>query len=56
MLLVTHEVGFAYHYANRVLFLADGQFCETGTPDEVLKHPKKERTQRFLERFTAFHF
>ena len=56
MLLVTHELGFAYHYANKVLFLADGQFYETGTPDEVLKHPKKERTQRFLERFTAFSF
>lgn len=56
MLLVTHELGFAYHYANRILFLADGQFYETGTPDEVLKHPKRERTQRFLERFTAFHF
>lgn len=56
MLLVTHELGFAYHYANKVLFLADGQFYETGTPDEVLKSPKKERTQRFLERFTAFSF
>jgi polar amino acid transport system ATP-binding protein len=56
MLLVTHELGFAYHYANRVLFLADGEFYETGTPDEVLKHPRRERTQRFLERFTAFNF
>lgn len=56
MLLVTHELGFAYHYANRVLFLADGRFYETGTPDEVLKHPKRERTRKFLERFTAFHF
>ncbi len=56
MLLVTHELGFAYHYANRVLFLADGQFYETGTPDEVLKHPQRERTQRFLERYTAFNF
>src|SRR5476649_89672 len=56
MLLVTHELGFAYHYANRILFLADGEFYETGTPDEVLKHPSRERTQRFLERFTAFNF
>lgn len=56
MLLVTHEVGFAYHYANRVLFLADGQFYETGTPDEVLKNPQRERTQKFMDRFTAFHF
>ncbi|MDN4591609.1 ATP-binding protein [Xenophilus aerolatus] len=54
MLLVTHELGFAYHYANKVLFLADGKFYETGTPEQVLKHPTRERTQRFLERFTAF--
>jgi len=54
MLLVTHELGFAYHYANKVIFLADGQFYETGTPDEVLKHPRAPLTQRFLERFTAF--
>ena len=56
MLLVTHELGFAYHYANKVLFLADGQLYETGTPDEVLKHPQRERTRRFIERFTAFNF
>ena len=56
MLLVTHELGFAYHYANKVLFLADGQFYETGTPDEVLKNPRRELTQRFMERFTAFSF
>jgi len=56
MLLVTHELGFAYHYANKVLFLADGQIYEAGTPEQVLKNPQKELTQRFLERFTAFHF
>ena len=39
MLLVTHEIGFAYHVANRVLFIADGVIHEQGTPDEVLKHP-----------------
>ena len=39
MLLVTHELGFAYHVATRVLFLADGMIHEQGTPDEVLKHP-----------------
>jgi len=56
MLLVTHELGFAYHFATKVVFLADGQLHEMGTPDEVLKHPRQERTQRFLERFTAFNF
>jgi polar amino acid transport system ATP-binding protein len=56
MLLVTHELGFAYHFANRVIFFADGAFHEMGTPEEVLKLPQKEKTQDFIKRFTAFHF
>ena len=51
MLLVTHELGFAYHFADRVVFIADGVVYEAGTADEVLKHPKRERTQQFLARF-----
>jgi polar amino acid transport system ATP-binding protein len=54
MLLVTHELGFAYHVATRVIFLADGAIHEQGTPDEVLKHPKRERTQAFLARHKEF--
>jgi len=54
MLLVTHELGFAYHVATRVLFLADGAIHEQGTPDEVLKHPKKERTRAFLASHLQF--
>ena len=56
MLVVTHELGFAYHYADRVLFLADGCIHEAGTPDQVLKHPREERTRNFLARFTEFGF
>jgi polar amino acid transport system ATP-binding protein len=48
MMLVTHELGFAYHVATRVIFLADGAIHEQGTPDEVLKNPKKDRTRAFL--------
>jgi polar amino acid transport system ATP-binding protein len=54
MLLVTHELGFAYHVATRVIFLADGTIHEQGTPDEVLKHPAKPRTQAFLARHREF--
>ena len=56
MLLVTHEIGFAYHVATRVLFVADGVIHESGTPDEVLKHPRQERTQAFLARHQEFSF
>ena len=51
MLLVTHELGFAYHFADRVVFIADGIVHEAGSADDVLKHPKRERTQAFLARF-----
>ena len=56
MLLVTHELGFAYHFATKVIFLADGQFHEVGPPAEILKTPKQPRTQAFLARFTEFAF
>ena len=56
MLLVTHELGFAYHVASRVLFIADGVIHEQGTPDEVLKRPTQPRTQAFLARHREFDF
>jgi polar amino acid transport system ATP-binding protein len=56
MIVVTHELGFAYHVAKRVLFLHEGVIHEQGTPDEVLKHPREERTRAFLTGFTDFNF
>ena len=56
MLLVTHEVGFAYHFADRVLFIADGVIHEQGTPEEVLKHPREQRTRAFLASHNEFNF
>ncbi|MGE0422669.1 MAG: amino acid ABC transporter ATP-binding protein [Reyranellaceae bacterium] len=56
MLLVTHELGFAYHVATRVIFLADGTIHEQGTPDEILKNPKAERTRAFLASHHQFSF
>ena len=50
MVVVTHEMGFARHVANRVLFMDEGQIVEAGTPVEVFDHPQAERTQRFLAR------
>ena len=56
MLLVTHELGFAYHFASRVVFLHDGRIHEQGTPEQVLKNPQQERTRAFLAKFTSFRF
>ena len=56
MLLVTHEIGFAYHFASRVLFLHDGVIHEQGTPDQVLKQPTQPRTRDFIQRHREFDF
>ena len=56
MLLVTHELGFAYHFATRVIFLAEGRILEAGTPDAILKHPSEERTRAFIASHRQFTF
>ena len=48
MVVVTHEMGFAREVASRVLFLADGDIMEDGTPEELFSHPKTERLRVFL--------
>ena len=48
MVVVTHEMGFAREVGSQVVFMDQGVFVEQGAPQEVLEHPKNERTQRFL--------
>ena len=48
MLVVTHEMGFAFAAADRVIYIHEGQIHEQGSPEEVLRNPKRERTQNFL--------
>ena len=50
MVVVTHEMGFASEVADRIVFMDGGYIIEEGTPDEVLKHPKQERTITFLNK------
>ena len=52
MIIVTHEMEFAKDVANHVLFMADGEVCEEGTPSEIFENPQKERTKQFLMRFS----
>ncbi|MDA8862693.1 amino acid ABC transporter ATP-binding protein [Pontimonas sp.] len=48
MVVVTHEMGFAREVADRVVFMADGEIVEVGTPAELFDNPQEERTQKFL--------
>ena len=48
MVVVTHEMGFAREVADRVVFMADGEIVEVGTPSELFDNPQEERTKKFL--------
>ena len=49
MVVVTHEMGFAKEVADRVIFMADGNIVEEGTPDAIFTNPQNLRTQQFLQ-------
>lgn len=53
MLLVTHEMGFAHDFADRVLFFDRGKIVEEGRPEDIFRNPKQERTQTFLRKIIA---
>ena len=53
MLLVTHEMGFAHEFADRVLFFDRGHIIEQGPPDRIFTNPTHERTQTFLRKIIA---
>ncbi|TNE34723.1 MAG: amino acid ABC transporter ATP-binding protein, partial [Alphaproteobacteria bacterium] len=54
MLIVTHELGFAYTVADRVLFLSEGRILEQGPPADVLIRPKEAGTKSFLKGHGSF--
>ena len=51
MIIVTHEMAFARDVADQVIFMDGGVIVEQGPAQEVIDHPKEERTQHFLSRF-----
>ena len=50
MIVVTHEMGFAREVSDRVIFMDGGYIVEEGTPEEIFKNTKQERTRQFLSK------
>ena len=48
MVVVTHEMGFAREVADRVVFMAEGEIVEVGTPKDIFDNPQEGRTKKFL--------
>lgn len=48
LVIVTHEMGFAREVADRVIFMDGGVIVEEGPAEQVIDHPREERTRAFL--------
>ena len=48
MILVSHDMSFVSQVADKVLFLDKGHIIEMGIPEEIMSHPKEERTKEFF--------
>ncbi len=54
-IIVTHEMGFAYHACDKVAFLSDGILYEYGDTEEIFKNPKTEKLQNFLSKLLGWN-
>jgi cystine transport system ATP-binding protein len=55
MIVVTHEMSFAQHVADRVIFMDGGHIVEQGAASSVFLNPREERTRRFLRKLKDRH-
>lgn len=52
MLLVTHEMHFAYDVSTRVIFMNEGKIAEQGPPAELFNNPQSARLAEFIQNST----
>ena len=51
MLIVTHEMGFAAHVANRIAFIDGGRIVDEGAPRRVFHESAEPRVRQFLQTY-----
>ncbi|WP_288221766.1 amino acid ABC transporter ATP-binding protein [uncultured Clostridium sp.] len=54
MIIVTHELEFAKHVADKIVFMEDGKIVEVSSPKEFFENPKTERAKSFLASFDLY--
>ena len=51
MLIVTHEMGFAAHVADRIAFIDEGRIVDEGPPRRVFHESPEPRVRQFLQTY-----
>ena len=49
MLLVTHEMRFAYEVSDKIVFMNQGRIEEQGAPKDIFERPQSPRLAEFLK-------
>ena len=54
MVVVTHELEFAKHVEDKIVFMEEGKIVEVSSPKEFFENPKTERAKSFLSSFDFY--
>jgi peptide/nickel transport system ATP-binding protein len=55
LIFITHDIGLAYYVSDNVYIMEHGKFVESGSPDDVILHPKEAYTKRLLNDVPKLH-
>lgn len=56
ILMVTHDMELARTISTRVFYMDEGIVYEQGTPDEIFRHPQKEKTRTYVQQINSFRY
>ncbi len=48
LIFITHDIGLAYYVSDQVFIMEHGKFVESGSPDDVILHPREPYTKRLI--------
>jgi len=55
LIFITHDLGLAYYVSDIIYIMERGKFVESGTPDDVILHPKEAYTKRLISDVPKLH-
>jgi peptide/nickel transport system ATP-binding protein len=55
LIFITHDLGLAYYVSDSIYIMEHGKIVESGTPDDVILHPKEAYTRRLLSDVPKLH-
>jgi peptide/nickel transport system ATP-binding protein len=55
LIFITHDIGLAYYVSDTIYIMEHGKIVESGTPDDVILHPKEAYTKRLINDVPKIH-